>query len=259
MQSSSILKDCRLRGERFLPEQVTRLMSKSPCEALMEKKILKQEHLDDALSVGARLDLDAAQTAGAGRFVTAEEWALRRDRATIMETARAEAELIRGKARALYAEVEARVKAAEEKGLREGREEGLASVTESLTRINSENEKIKSELERETVKLVYEIARKIIGDAFKTDDDALVGMIRQSLSASLGNELTVLVNPADFERIKDSKPKLIAALHGGQVLNLKPVESVKPNCCLVESELGSVEANLEMQLTAIGRALEVEE
>lgn len=226
-------------------------------------KILKKERLDEEVSLASRLEMHEAALSGnglgAGKVLSAEDLRLNVERRTLIDAAKRDADAIRERAKALYLEVENRIKVAEEKGFKDGREEGLASLTESLVKIRDDNVKLMAGLEKQSVGLVYEIARKIIGEAFQTSEDALVGMIRQALAASLGNTLCVFVNPADYERIKAQQPKIISALHGSQTLSLRPAEAVKPNCCLVESELGTVEANLEMQLKSIAKALGLEE
>lgn len=226
-------------------------------------KLLKKEKLDEDLSLGARLDMDEFTSSDAEdaerKVISQSELSYRGLRDEILAQARAEAAEIKEHAKKLYIQVEDKVREAREKGFVEGREAGLASVTEMLAKIAKQNEAIMAGLEKDTLKIIFEMASRIIGDAFKISDEALLGMIRQALSASLGNELTVLLNPADFERVKAQQSGLMAALHGSQVLKLRPAESVKPNSCVIESELGTIEANLELQLKAMKKALGLED
>lgn len=226
-------------------------------------KLLKKEKLDEDLSLGARLDMDeftSSMAEGSDRKVISQnELSHRGLRDEILEQARAEAGEIKEHAKKLYLQVEDKVREAREQGFADGREAGLASAAEMLTQIAKQNKEAMASLEKDTLKIIFEIASRIIGDAFKASDEALLGMIRQALSASLGNELTVLLNPVDFERIKASQSGLVAALHGSQILKLRPAEAVKPNSCVIESELGTIEADLESQLKAIKKALGLED
>jgi len=226
-------------------------------------KLLKKEKLDEDLSLGARLDMNEFTSAmpedSERKVISQSELSYRGLRDEILGQARVEAGVIKEHAKKLYLQVEDKVREASEQGFVDGREAGLASVTEMLTKIAKQNEDAMASLEKGTLKIVFEIASRLIGDAFKVSDEALLGMIRQALSASLGNELTVLLNPADFERVKASQSTLIAALHGSQVLKLRPAEPVKLNSCVVESELGTIEADLELQLKAIKKALGLED
>lgn len=225
-------------------------------------KLLKKEKLDEDLSLGTRLDLDEFTSAMAEdldrKVISQSELSHRGLRDEILGQARAEAGEIKERAKKLYLQVEEKVREAREQGFTEGREAGLASVTEMLTKIAKQNEDAMASLEKDMLKIVFEIASRVIGDAFKVSDEALLGMIRQALGASLGNELTVLLNPADFERVKAAQSGLIAVLHGSQVLKLRPAEPVKPNSCVIESELGTIKADLELQLKAIKKALGLE-
>lgn len=221
-------------------------------------KILKKENLDDEVSLAARLDMGDYFGAGEDsekKVLSEIELARIRQRDAVLHKAQEEAVEIRERAKKIYLQVEDRIREAKEQGYADGREEGLASLTELLTTIRQNNIELFAGLEKEALKLVYEIAHKLIGDAFKITEDALLGMIQQALTASMGNALTILVHPDDYERLKTSQARLMANLHGSQVLTLRPAETVKLNSCVIESELGTVEANLDSQLIAIKKVL----
>lgn len=173
----------------------------------------------------------------------------------ILEDAVKEAESIKEKARKLLSQVEKKVSEAQKKGFDQGRQEGLASVTETLIKIKKENQKLLDGLTKEALELVYEIVKKMVGEAFEASDEALAEMIRQGLQASMGERITVFLNPKDYKKLKGQEAKLLTSLHGTQVLQLKPLETVKEKGCLIESELGSVEADLENQLKTIKKTL----
>lgn len=220
-------------------------------------KVIKREDMDGALSLEARLSLPdavAAPVSGRKIIATGDQGDLETASLIIVQ-AREVAEAIKTRARELLARAEEQVREAREKGFAEGRNEGLAGVTETLTKLRHDNERMLSRLERQALELIFEITQRILGDAFKTSEEAVVGMVRQTLAVAMGNAFTVLVNPADYERVKNSHAKLISGLHGSQVLQLKSAETVRPGCCVIESELGTVEADLALQLKAIRTAL----
>lgn len=225
-------------------------------------KILKRDRLDEDLSLETKLTLDdIAQTTQSlkNRKVLSQEVVSQKNQTEkILQQAQKEAQDIKEKAKRLYAQVEEKIAEAKKLGFEQGREEGQASVTETMVQLKEEHRRLIEDLEDQAVTMIYEMGRKIIGDSFQTSNEALLGMIRQALQASMGNQLTVFVHPEDFEKIKNSQAKLMNVLHGNQVLHLKPSEKVKINSCLIESELGTVEANLESQLAAIARALGIE-
>jgi flagellar biosynthesis/type III secretory pathway protein FliH len=201
---------------------------------------------DSSALVAEVLDRSVLTAAEAGQIKKRDE---------IVKKALIEAKAIRDRAHQLHAKVEEVVRQSHKKGYEAGREEGLASVTETLVKLKAEHEKLLANLEKEAVALVYEIARKLLGDVLRTQDEALLGMVRQALSASMGQHITVFLHPEDFQRVRGHDAELMSATTGVQSLLIKPLESVRPSGCLIESDLGTIEADLEKQLAAIAKAL----
>lgn len=225
--------------------------------------VIKKGDVDARLTIEDELsrDISPEQSGGLGLgdVIKAGELSAVDKREEILSRAVTQATAIRDKAKRLYAKVEDVIRNAHTKGYESGREEGLASVTQTLLTLKSEHARILEGLEKEAVNLVYEIARKIIGESFRTDDDALTGMVRQALNASMGEHLTVFLSPSDYQRIKEQKSQLFSAVVAGvKSFTLKPMESVKAGSCVIESDMGTVEADLEKQLAAISRALGLE-
>lgn len=221
-------------------------------------KIIKREQVDQNVSLGSRLDINEAGSIviDTGNKIVRGSDAEHVDEVNdILAKARVEAEQIKKRAKELYLQVEDKTEKAKQDGFERGRAEGLAEVTARLVQIEKKNQEMLRHIEKESLALVYEIAQKLIGDALKNSDEAIVGMVRQALQSSMGNELTLFVNPEDFERIKAHEATLMSTLHSIQTLNIKPSERVKIGGCLIESELGSIDAQIDLQLAAIRKAL----
>lgn len=224
----------------------------------MAAKIIKKDQVDQDLSLETRLDLkDNADVAlGTSKKVIASKDLSEREQAkSIIEKAHQEAEAIKAKAKSIYQQVENKMDEAKRAGFEKGREEGQASVTEELAKVQKQQQDLLTRVEKEAIGLVYEIAQKLIGDALKDSDEAIIGMIRQALQSSMGNELTLFVNPEDFDRVKAHEQKLLGMVQAIQSLHLKASEKVRPGGCIVESELGTIDAEFDLQMEAIKRAL----
>lgn len=224
-----------------------------------QSKVIKSAEQGEKLDLGEQLamgDSAALVSEVLDRSVISGSESLQlKKRDEIIKKALVEAQAIRERAKKLYAKVEEVVRQSHKKGHEAGREEGLASVTETLLRLRTEHEKMLATLEKDAVALVHEIARKIVGDSLRTQDEVLLGMVKQALGASMGQHITVFLNPQDFQRLRGRDTELMSATTGVQSLMIKPLESVRQNSCVIESDLGTVEADLEKQLEAIKRAL----
>ena len=225
------------------------------------KKVIKAGDQEQELGLGAQLDLEDGSLAPkkllGQKVVNPKMLQAREDAEAIVQQAKSEAEEIKRKARDLYAKVETLIAEQKEKGFQEGREEGLESVSELLLKNREEHEKVLDRLEHDAVDLVFEVAQKIIGEAFSTDKKALAGMIKQGLMATMGSQITLFVNPQDYKGIQEHQQSLMSHLHANQVLTIKPRDDVQENGCVIESDMGTIEANLENQLKIIGKTLGV--
>lgn len=221
-------------------------------------KIIKGDNVDKEVSLETRLDMEDASKSSLveGKKIISKSDLLSIKKAnSIVEKAMSDANKIRTKAKEIYLQVEQKMEEARQRGYENGCEEGKATVTEMLTQIQMQHEEMISHIEKEALKIIDEIAQKIIGEQIKTSDEALFGLVRQAMLSSMGNKLTVYLNPVDFARVKEKESELMACLDTMQTMNIKVAENVKPDGCVVESELGTIDAQLHIQLAAIKRAL----
>lgn len=226
-----------------------------------ESKIIKKGDVPKKVGLRSQLDLEDISVTIMGmdeKVISAENLSQREAAKQILKLAQQEAKAVRERAKDILALVEKRM--AEEclRGFAEGEQKGFAKVTEELAQHKLKTEEMLKNLEKECVKLVYEIAAKIIGDAVKLNDDMLQSLVHQALQSAMGANLIVYVNPNDLERIKPKETKLLSSLQAMQTLQIKASSNVKEGGCVVESDLGTIDASLEYQLEAIKKALEIE-
>ncbi|OVE82464.1 hypothetical protein BVY03_00940, partial [bacterium K02(2017)] len=223
----------------------------------MGSKVIKKDNIESELSLDTRLKLKEQQVKFTGdkKVYSAQELDAQSAAALIIQEAKEDALKIKKHAKKLYLQVEDKIAESKAIGYQEGLEEGKAALTTELVKIKEQHQKLISNIEREALSLMIELNQKIIGDALNTSDDVLLGMIRQVLTQAMGNDLVIFVHPSDLERIKTSHKKLLSCIQANQTLHLKPSENVQPGGCVIESELGSIEANFNKQIEAIKDAL----
>jgi type III secretion system HrpE/YscL family protein len=181
-----------------------------------------------------------------------------KDRAqTIIDEAVNEADRIRSEARAILEQISGEMERAKKDGYSNGREEGLAAVTEQLASLNSIKEKFYSSAEPEIIKLVMTIAEKIIGKMVRENEAAIKSIVRQAVESSLGERITVRLNPEDYKIVSSVEFEFRDVLDRTKRIVFKEDESIKQGGCVVETEVGTIDARLETQLKAIRKALEL--
>ena len=171
----------------------------------------------------------------------------------IIERARKEASRLRRRAKDVLAQSLVEREEELKKGYEEGHQQGLGELTEKIFEVDQEHRKIVSEIEPSMVRMVMDIVEKVIGKELKKG--AIVDVVRKTLGESVGRKIVVRVNPQDLVILQEHQASLSAALSQDQTLSVKADESVSLGGCIVESELGTVDARLETQLGAIKKAL----
>lgn len=181
-----------------------------------------------------------------------------KSRAEIVITdAETEAAKIREHAQKILSEVEAVREKARKEGLATGEAKGLSQVTEKLVRLEAMREKFYRESENEIIKLVMAMAEKVIGKIVEDRPDVIKDVVRQALERSLGDRITVRVNPEDYKTIVSQNLEFKDVLDRTKRLHFKEDETVSKGGCIVETEVGTIDAQIETQMEAIRKALEI--
>ncbi len=225
-------------------------------------KIVKREEYQKKLNLEEQVGLDEAievgEPLGEERVISGAVYGASNQARTMIEQAREEGRKIKKEAEEILKRVQEEMEKAKKRGFEEGREKGLAEVTLTLTAAVKEKEKMFDGIEREAVRMVYDIAEKILGQEFSQRETAVVDLVKQALHSAIGQKIVILINPRDLEVIKQHQPVLVQTLDATRSIQIRGDDKVKPNGCLIESEVGTIDAQLETQLKAIRTALGLE-
>ncbi|HEX8734233.1 MAG TPA: FliH/SctL family protein [Pyrinomonadaceae bacterium] len=173
--------------------------------------------------------------------------------------ARAEAAQILEEAEAFAAEI--RREALEETSIlrerayREGMEKSLAEFEQNLLEALEIRERVWRETERDLLRLAVRLAEKIIGREIETDKKTVTEMVAAALqNARRQEKLTVRVNPSDLSLIEEEREKFLPSTRA-RFIDFVADPRVSSGGCLIESEVGTIDARLETQLRVLERAL----
>ncbi|MCC6445227.1 MAG: hypothetical protein IT210_17420 [Armatimonadetes bacterium] len=213
--------------------------------------------------------MDGAESASSLQIAKAleEERILMRQEleARIMEEIRQEAESIRRTAR--EEGLQEGYRAGSDQGYREAadrcesaQEAYLSSLRSDIEAfigsILSERERILAETEPEVIRLVLEIARKVLRDESAANPELVMGVVGHALRRVTNKErIRVRVNIADLSHVKERREQIIALLDGIEHLEILDDQRIGPGGCLVETDSGNIDARLETQLEQIERTL----
>lgn len=170
------------------------------------------------------------------------------EQSRVLEAARKEANRIVSSAQAAY---EAECRRGYEEGLAEAKMEQAERMIESVTRTVDFFSRIESDM----VELVMESVQKIVNGF---DDHERVLVVVRNAIAVVRNQkqITLRLNPSQVDIVKSKMHALLADYQGVGHLDIVADPRLAPDACILESEIGIVEASVEGQLQALRNAFE---
>lgn len=137
----------------------------------------------------------------------------------------------------------------------------LGQATSALLQACEQLEGIrKQHLQRSSddmLELALAVAQRIVGAHAASHSDIILKSIQQALEAMVdSDQVRVYINPDDLQHVEENKPLLLARMDTLQHIELDPYEKVSPGGCVVESEVGRVDATIETQLAEMQSRLQ---
>lgn len=142
-----------------------------------------------------------------------------------------------------------------ERGYAQGREEALMDQAEKMIETVTRTVDYFSGVEAEMIKLVMSAMRKLI-DGFD-DTERVLLVVRNALAVVRSQrQMTLRLNPDEVEAVRENINTLLAAYPGVGYLDLVADGRLEHGACILESEIGTVEASIEGQLKALQAGFE---
>jgi type III secretion protein L len=141
--------------------------------------------------------------------------------------------------------------AEKEKGYQDGIQAGKAQLSQQITETAVKVGDYLREIEKDLVNIIINAMRKIIGEF---DDEVLTAKVVHNALQLFQNQqpLTLRVAPALQQALAKKRDTDFQAI---PCLNVIADPGLAPGTCILESEIGSVDASIETQLKAIESAL----
>ena len=193
-----------------------------------------------------RLGEDSVRPAAGSKIIKAEEYGLFLEADALLAAAREKSALMQKKAEEAYAQKK-------EEGYRDGIEEGKMEHAEKMMETILRSVEFIEGIEDTLVSVVNQAIRKIIGEM--DGKDRIVRIVRNALNNVRGQQkVTVRVAPADEEAVTQALAAMTAGSSGSGFLTIVADARLSRDSCILESELGVVDASLETQLKALEHA-----
>lgn len=169
--------------------------------------------------------------------------------------------------------LEAQLRDAFERGRRQGLEEARESFVVAGERLDAAGDALGLALEEvsrlrtrllqasrgDMLRLVMAIAEQVIRVEVSVNRDAILATIDRALQEAVRSDAyQIRVHPDDLLAASERKPLFLASISTLKNITFEADPSIARGGCMVESELGEVDATIERQLAELRRVLQAE-
>jgi type III secretion protein L len=160
------------------------------------------------------------------------------------------------RAKQILEQAERECDAIRERAKDEGRQSGLAEWNQILARTEERAATLTKSWEENMVRLSVRVAEKIIGEQIKLQPESIVSMVSEALKgARPARRLAIQVNQEDVPYVRAQIDRLKDSASLGSLIEVVPSANVRRGGCVIDSELGIVDARLETQLKCLEEVL----
>jgi type III secretion protein L len=144
-----------------------------------------------------------------------------------------------------------------EAAFQEGFQEALISLNKHLLLLDQELRTLREDIQKKILPLAISAARKIIGEELKLHPDRVVDIVMTALKpVTQHRKVIIYVNKVDLEELEASKPKIKNLFEHLENLSIQERSDIEPGGCIIETEAGIINAQLENQWRSLEIAFE---
>jgi type III secretion protein L len=142
------------------------------------------------------------------------------------------------------------------KAREQGRQEGLAQATEVLLRAKMQAGEMLAANEKDVISLACKIAEKIIGRDIERQPELVLDMCATAIEQIRSARAMVLrVHPKTAQVLRSRKPELMELIGRAVDLAIREDPDVASVGCIVQTEFGTVDAQLPTQFEMLQNVL----
>lgn len=140
---------------------------------------------------------------------------------------------------------------------REGFEEGFRQWTEHIVKLEQEINNVRKDVEKLIVPVALTAAKKIVGREIALSQDTILDIVSNNLKAvSSHKKIKIYVNKNDLEFLEKNKNRLKQLFEQIESLSLVERNDVTEGGCIIETEGGIINAQLDNQWRIIEQAFQ---
>ena len=133
----------------------------------------------------------------------------------------------------------------------------LGTLATSLGELDRLRDNVLKNSTEDMLRLVLAVAEQVIHCEVQANPEVILSTLQKALQTAISSdEYHVKVHPDDLAVVMENKPLFLASVSGLKNITLEADEKVSRGGCLIESELGQVDASIEGQLEELRQQLQ---
>lgn len=138
---------------------------------------------------------------------------------------------------------------------KDGFDAGYQQWGNQIAALEAEIKKVREDLEKMLIPVALKAAKKIVGKEIELSENTIFDIVSNALKAvSQHKKITIYVNKKDLEPLEKNRSKLKNLFESLEALSIRERTDVARGGCIIETEVGIINAQLENQWSALERA-----
>lgn len=135
---------------------------------------------------------------------------------------------------------------------------GYQQWTKHIAALEQEIVKVRQDLEKVLLPVALKAAKKIVGREIELSENTIVDIVSNSLKAvAQHKKITIYVNKKDLEPLEKNRSRIREIFESLESLSIRERNDVERGGCIIETEGGIINAQLENQWSALERAFAI--
>ncbi len=144
-----------------------------------------------------------------------------------------------------------------EHAFKEGYEEGFKQWAEHLAKFEKQLEALHKEMQQAIIPIALKAAKKIVGREIELSENTIVDIVASNLKAVIQHKkITIYVNKKQLDILEKNKPRLRELFEHLESLSIRSRDDIAPEGCIIETEIGIINAQMEHRWRALEKAFE---
>lgn len=184
------------------------------------------------------------------KIIPAKEFSSIKKGSDILKVTKAEATSYRN-------EVAKECEIIKENAYHEGYSEGLQKLNSIILKLDHELKLLEEEMKKRMIAIALKAAKKILGEELSLNPDRIADIIIQALKPVIEHhKIKIYVNRDDLPIVEKHKEKIKSILGQVKTLSIQERDDIEKGGCIIETEAGIINAQLENQWRALEAAFE---